>query len=1537
MDRKTTPGTRRSDGTRIHLVGVVEHCGNLLDHRETDVKHNETDRTCPTRWQNRPMRIVVDLHGARHEVDLRQHASTATLADLVESVTGTRPAQDSQLWVDDRAHPGSRRLADLTILEGTQVASAKRDRPLPLHGWSVTVSGGIDTGRTFPVTAGRPLLVGRSRSADIFIDSPTASRRHAELAVTDAGLRVRDLGSANGTSVDGRTLSGTASPQDSTGSADHVAGTGSKTAFGDDARPRPRGRTRLPWGRGRTSPESSDEDVAVVGDGAVLVIGDTALTVRFNAVEPLAPVPGSLHNLTPAATAPFNRPPRPRHRQVAQPIEPPTRKAPPPPARFNVVTIGAPLLMAGGMVALTRSVQYAGIALLSPVAAAWGHVDQKRRRRRELAEEEARFETALKDLDAEIEKTGTRRRERLREEIPDPVVTLRTAGLPTTRLWQRRPLDDDHLRLHAGVGDLPWTPELDSRHSGRLDEEVQRILDRATLPQAPVPVELSEAGVVGIIGNRDAGLALARSLVCQAAVHCGPADLTIAVFCDPGREQSWAWSTWLPQVRLRVAGSESQWLSAQRGYSDALLRTLRDDVERGQACPLVLLVVDSDVLTEGRDAPARALLGHGRDHRTAPPHIAPMSRVSGIVLAATEHALPASANCVITVDASGRGTLNRLDGTPALDDVLVAGLSVETARGCAMDLARFEDPELVVPGSSLPDLVRLPTLLGLDEISPEAIRRSWSATSRIAAPIGVGSAGVLTLDLVRDGPHGLVGGTTGSGKSEFLRSLVAGLAARTDPTRLTFILIDFKGGAAFAACDRLPHTIGTVSNLDAQLADRALRALEAELRYRQEVFAAAGEGIDNLDAYLATRPARPMPRLLVVIDEFAMLAKDYPDVLSSLVRVAAVGRTLGVHLILATQRPAGVVNDDILANTNLRVALRVQSREDSSNVIGVPAASAIGRTQMGRAYIKLGQDDLTAVQTALVTGRSTSGHAGLVDVQPVGFGPTPPPTPTPTHETTATTSPTPTPDDPTDLDLLIDAIVEANTQLGFPPPRPVWPEPLGDRVDLAATSGPDPAGPVIGAVTGPLVELGLSDDPDRQRQLPATWNTHDGNLLLLGIPGSGTTTTLATLALTLAAAQAPHDLDLMVLDLGSRDLAPLADLPHTTAYVPAGAAAAEQRVRFLKYLRDELDRRRATGGPHRELVVLIDGLATLKDEYGDDTDGLRLLAGLYAAYTDGPDVGMRFALASTRAKAVPGQIDEVTTQKWLFRLADPYDYASAGLAPALAPAPVPGRCVPAQTKLQTHIASTSLPLPDAVAHLSARWGHPAGKPTVIGQLPDRVTPAELDAVADVTTEPWRIPVGIRESDLKPAWIAVYEGEHLLVAGPARSGKSSVLLALAEVLRRGAAAAGKDIAIWGICGRRSPLATADGLDRVAIETDGLAPLLASARVHRGPLVLLCDDAEKFDDSDKAIEGLLTAHATDLLVIAAGRADDLRTMYGHWTKLIRKSRAGILLQPNIDYDGELFGRALPRRSPVPLTTARGYVCADGTYDLAQLASS
>lgn len=1421
------------------------------------------------------MRLVIDIEGTRHEVVASLHSETATLGDLIESTCALSLADDDVVWVDDREHVAGDTVSSVTLLEGSRVARSKLDRHAPLQTWSAIVTGGPTAGRVARVPASRPLLMGRSPQADIPIDSPSASWSHATVERDGDGLRVKDAGSTNGTFVDG---------------------------------------AKVP------------EEGLLVEREVVLTVGGTSVTLRPKTKEPLAPQPGSLHNITPAGTVPFNRPPRPGRPPAPDEVIPPERKADPSPNRFSMATVIAPLVMAFVLVIALGNVMFAMMALMSPVLAVGTYVEGKRRRKAEIAEEDDRFNEALEVFEGDIDKAVLAERDRRRDDVPDPATTLRRAALPTVRVWQRRPSQGEFLRLHVGIGDVPWKPPIENKGGGRLRDEIKEVLDHAHIPAAPVEADLTDGGVVGIIGERAGALAVARSLLCQAAVHCGPADMTVGVFCDQGRSEEWGWATWLPHTRMVGGTSGAQWLSDDRQRSEQMLRTMRDGIE-GHATPTILLVLDSDVLTEGRDAPARSLLGHGRPLGNTGVQKKEETRVSGIVIAPNEESLPAACTTVIRVAEDAHGTVTRPDDLTTVDDVIIGGLDVPTARQCALDLARFEDPELVVPGAALPGMVRLPPLLGIEALTAEAIRTSWSSTKRIDTPVGVGESGAYTIDLVRDGPHGLVGGTTGSGKSEFLRSMVAGLAARSDPTRLTFILIDFKGGAAFAACERLPHTIGTVSNLDEQLADRALRALEAEMRYRQEVFAAAGEGIDNLDAYLATKPDKPMPRLLLVVDEFAMLAKEYPDVLSSLVSVAAVGRTLGVHMILATQRPAGVVNDDILANTNLRVALRVQSREDSNNVIGVPAASAIGRTQMGRSFVKLGQDDITPVQTALVTGRAESASQSMVEVHRMGFGVVEAPSKPagPVDE-----------DAPTDLDLLIDAIVEANDDAGYEPPRPVWPEPLGERVDLTPTMSDDERAAglrSVGAVEGRVVQVALADQPDKQRQIPVGWDLERGNVLLGGIPGSGTSTALSSIALTLAAHHSPDDLDIVILDMGSHDLAPLAKLPHTAAYVGSGSAAREQQVRLLKFLRAELDRRRQSQGDQRRMIVLVDGLAALKDEY-DDFEGIKQLEGLYRAYADGPDVGMSFAVTTSRVKAVPSAVDEVTTQKWLFRLADAYDYSAAGIQKQQAPPPVAGRCVLADSKLQAHVATPSTSMADAVATVGAMWPEHGEKSTVVGQLPEQVTIAELGEVAEIGSEPWRIPVGVRESDLKPAMLEVYEGEHVMVAGPARSGKSTTLLAIVESLRSGAAAAGTELPVWGVCSRRSPLADA-GLDKVVVGDDGLAAMLASARVHRGPLVLVVDDAEKFDDSDQSFTGLINSRTTDLLIVAAGRSDDLRTLYSHWTKLLRKARCGVLLQPNVDYDGEILGAMLPRRAPVAVTVGRGYIATGGQLDFLQAA--
>src|SRR5699024_2830427 len=578
--------------------------------------------------------------------------------------------------------------------------------------------------------------------------------------------------------------------------------------------------------------------------------------------------------------------------------------------RFSLITIAAPLIMAGVLVVVLGNIRFALFALLSPVMAIGMYFEQKRRRKKNLEAEEERFTQAIKDFDQELADAAEYEINRRHELLPDPATVMRRVAIPSTLLWQRRPGSADFLYLHAGIADIPWQPKLDDRGPQRYHERVKKILDKSQLTAAPVRVDLNDAGVVGIVGDRDGALALARSLLIQSTVHIGPADLSVGIFCDNGREDAWDWASWLPHTKQPGSSTGSRWMPNQRDASDTMLRGLHEGIN-GLPTDGMMLVVDSEVLTEGRNSPARDLLGYGRGQR-ADRRLRPdegQGQVRGTVIATTTDQLPAACTTVIQVGQDASASVHHPEDLIDVEDVILAGVSLEAAAQCARRLSQFEDPELVVPGASLPSLIRLPELLDVDELNAETIQDLWQSPG-MSTPVGVSEKGPLSLDIVKDGPHGLVGGTTGSGKSEFLRSFIAGLAARNSPEMLSFILIDFKGGAAFKAAERLPHTIGTISNLDEQLADRALRALEAEMERRQRLFAQAGEDIDNLPAYLATNPPEPLPRLLLVIDEFAMLAKDFPDVLASLVSVAAVGRTLGVHMILATQRPAGVVNDD---------------------------------------------------------------------------------------------------------------------------------------------------------------------------------------------------------------------------------------------------------------------------------------------------------------------------------------------------------------------------------------------------------------------------------------------------------------------------------------------------------------------------------------------------------------------------------------------------------------------------------------------------
>ena len=477
-------------------------------------------------------------------------------------------------------------------------------------------------------------------------------------------------------------------------------------------------------------------------------------------------------------------------------------------------------------------------------------------------------------------------------------------------------------------------------------------------------------------------------------------------------------------------------------------------------------------------------------------------------------------------------------------------------------------------------------------------------------------------------------------------------------------------------------------------------------------------------------------------------------------------------MILATQRPDGVVNDDILANTNMRTALRVQSREQSSNVIGVPLAASIGREQKGRAYIKLGEEDITPIQTALVTGASGSSGSQDLHVDPMTLGSAPE-----EHAIRANTA------EASDMDVLIRWITEANEQLGLGSARRVWPEPLSDHVELVLehfrpTMHQEQQ--VVPSSEPTILDVALFDDPDHQRQYVSGWKFATENLVLAGMLGSGTSNTLAALALRIADTYAPGEADIVILDVFTASLDRLEKLAHVRGYAGPGNTSESRQLqkRVLRYISAELERRSAR--PHDSfppLFVLIDGFATLREAYSDVAD-MSLIESFYQVWAKGPAMGIHCVATTTRLKALPPAISDLTGQKWLYQLADTSEYHPT-VDKDNHPANLPGRFVSTTRAHHGHVG-----LPDdidaAVAAINEFWGVD-GLPPLVQEFPKRVGPEQLTNCFASGNETWQIPVGINEADLNPYVLEAFAGEHVLVSGPARSGKSTMLAAIHQML------------------------------------------------------------------------------------------------------------------------------------------------------------
>jgi S-DNA-T family DNA segregation ATPase FtsK/SpoIIIE len=495
----------------------------------------------------------------------------------------------------------------------------------------------------------------------------------------------------------------------------------------------------------------------------------------------------------------------------------------------------------------------------------------------------------------------------------------------------------------------------------------------------PETLALRDAGVLGIAGTPEQRQALARWLVVQAATLHSPADLSVVLLSTSGLEP-WLPVRWLPHARpafgecFALVGGDQETVAARVGELAAVLdQRLADAPRDGRHGLQEVVVVLDGAQALRRQRLMAELLREG-----------PRVGIYAICLEDTRLRLPEECRAVCVFDGAARPIVTVERGAVGATSGVVADQPpAQWAERVARALAPIRDVSGRDGTAGIPTEVRLLDLLGCPDPTAQAITERWAAgVHSPRATIGVAKGGPFTVDLRRDGPHALVAGTTGSGKSELLKTLVTALAIANRPDELNFVLVDYKGGAAFQGCEGLPHVVGMMTDLEPQTTQRALVSLTAELTRREAALDRArratpgGAEIQDAYGYWAARDRGaactedPMPRLLLVIDEFAHVVSGenlLNDFIHGLIGIAQRGRALGVHLVLATQRPGGgVVSPEIRANVNLRIALRVVNDAESTDVIDAVDAARISPSVPGRAFAHLGEARPVEFQAALV-------------------------------------------------------------------------------------------------------------------------------------------------------------------------------------------------------------------------------------------------------------------------------------------------------------------------------------------------------------------------------------------------------------------------------------------------------------------------------------------------------------------------------------------------------------------------------------------
>lgn len=1126
------------------------------------------------------------------------------------------------------------------------------------------------------------------------------------------------------------------------------------------------------------------------------------------------------------------------------------------------------------------------------------------------------------------------------ETNPAPKICIERIRMTDSKLWERTPAHNDFLALRMGVGSVPFAMSFkwdDKRtivnedilreEPGKLVKEFERVNG------VPVCLDVFNGEICGIAGEDDKVSYLLQLLLLQIITNHGYDDVKVVILTKEKNLGMRQWIRFAPHIWSE--DMKTRYLLCGKVMAHRVLTELYDIIKEREllsgenssvalkVLPHYVFIVEDAQLLEN-EAITKYLYNASKQYG-----------VSTVFLAPNKAYLPMNCTKVVSVagkncEISDKETGEKITFSP--DEVNLADLEMSARRLAAVKLKNSE------ANFSLPDSITLNETYNIKRIEEFDLIKNWSehrTYQGMRVPIGARAGKELFyLDLHEKGhgPHGLVAGTTGSGKSELLQSIIISLAMNYHPHDLAFVLIDYKGGGMADVFENMPHLAGTITNLGGNQTVRALVSIKSEIRRRQMIF--SENGVNNIDKYqklyYAKKTSVPVPHLVIIADEFAELKAEQPDFMKELVSAARVGRSLGIHLILATQKPAGVVDEQIWSNSKFKICLKVQDAADSKDVIKRPDASLI--KEPGRAYIQVGNDEIFEMFQSSYSGAGydpdgmTKGadkeskeiyRLSLDGKQEKIY-----PLLIEQDEKTGVKS---------QLETMVEYITKTAQNAGIETLDGPWMPPLREEITLSDVYAEEE---MVDFATGEykteptlIPRVGIIDDPAGQMQYPLGFDfIRDGNLFVYGMSGSGKTVFLKSICLSFALTHSTDDVNLYIMDFGSTALKRMEQLPHIGGVM---TIEEEEKInQFMQFMERTVEARKNLFTDARvdnfedyrnkqqnlpAIIIMIDNYYALAESYEMIDDRMMVLAregnkyGIYliATATNPTLIRYRFSInfkmAVTFVLTDKGEYSQIVGRCGML---EPQDNPGRGLVRGLAPLEFQGA--------DACLANVTFDeLLDTFEKLGVSGKIKSAQP--IPQMPDVV-----DIFAIKSNRKGILNVGLQDRDIKTAELDINANHVFLITGDMQTGKSTILASVASVLLAdGAKIYAKDSSDMGIYPlmRKTGVVDLDEYDlkqfieEINDELDKRRAILIDAKKSgKNPeevtaswqqIAIIFDNIkEAVTEMAPDMKNLLARIAkkemgSKVCLIAAGNTDEIYSEFDSGMKPFKEAQCGIML--------------------------------------------